>query len=437
MTSHWPAPTAPGPLDATVRIPGSKSQTARALHLAAVANGPSRLRGLLDSRDTRLFAAALEALGARVERLEDGSTRVTPMIPGASRAASIDCGLAGTVMRFLPPLAALSPASTRFDGDEAARVRPLSPLLDALVALGASIEFEGEPGFLPLTIHGPLRVPAGGTVEVDASASSQFLSALLLVAPLLDAPLVITAPGRLVSLPHVEMTREALRARGCDVEEIDEGEAVRSWRFLPGAPRALDAAIEPDLSNAGPFLAAALVCGGSVRVPDWPRATTQAGDAWRTILADMGASVERRGPDLLVEGPPDGRIRGIDLDMSKIGELAPTLAALAARAEGPSRLRGIAHLRGHETDRLAALATELRGAGAGVVEHPDGLEIHPGPLVPGPRHAYADHRMATFAAIIGLAAPGTTLDDVACTSKTLPDFPAMWDAMLRTARRGA
>ncbi len=446
MTVDWSAPASPGPLDASVEIPGSKSQTARALYLAAVAQSPSVLRGVLDSRDTRLFIAALRAFGARID-VEGTTARVAPLDPARIPGGAVDCGLAGTVMRFLPPLAALSSSPIRFDGDEAARVRPLSPLLDALSLLGARIEHEGEFGFLPFTITGPLRAPDTGLIEVDASASSQFLSALLLVAPLLarpasSAPLVVRAPGRVVSLPHVEMTLAALRARGVDVSPlvpesgtpaapgaIDEGGA-RAWRIVPGAPAALDETIEPDLSNAGPFLAAAMICGGRVRIPNWPTASTQAGDAWREILPAMGGTVSREGADLVVSGPGIGAIRGIDLDMSRIGELAPTVAALAALANGPSLLTGIAHLRGHETDRLAALATELRVAGADVDELPDGLAIRPGALVAARHRAYGDHRMATFAAILGLAAPGTTLDDIASTSKTLPDFPAMWDRLL-------
>lgn len=435
--SPWLAPSASGPLNACVRLLGSKSQSARFLYLAAVASGPSRLRGVLDSRDTRLLASALETLGAQFESEEEGSILVHPLdlhaCLGEARVA-IECGLAGTVMRFLPPLAALFHTPVRFDGDPAARRRPLAPLLDTLSHLGAQIEFEGEPGFLPFSVTGPLRVPADGVLRVDASASSQFLSAMLLLAPLLGAPLIVEAPGRVVSLPHVEMTCEALRRCGCVVEQINEdGSEPLSWRVLPGAPRPQELSVEPDLSNAGPFLAAAMICGGRVRVQDWPERTKQAGDAWRQILADMGGLVEREGSDLLITGPAGGRIRGIDIDMSQIGELAPTLAALAACASSPSSIRGIAHLRGHETDRLAALAHELREAGCGVEELADGLEIIPAPLIPGLRRAYGDHRMATFAAIIGLKAPGTSLDDIASTSKTIPGFARMWEELLGTS----
>lgn len=429
----WTAPASQGPIRATVRLPGSKSLSARALHLAAIASGPSRLQGVLDSRDTRLFAAGLEALGAVLSPIGRDPLSVTPLDGEREGSASIDCGLAGTVMRFLPPLAALSAAPARFDGDEAARERPLAPLLAALEALGARISFEGAPGRLPFTIRGPLRVPECGWVEVDAGQSSQFLSALLLTAPLLGAPLEVRAPGRLVSAPHIEMTVAALVRRGCRIERI-AAEPHSAWRVEPGRPAPLDEVIEPDLSNAGPFLAAAMVCGGEVRIPDWPEATTQAGDAWRPILTEMGARCEREGAELVLHGPEAGALTGIDIDMSGIGELAPSLAAICACARTPSRLRGIAHLRGHETDRLRALASGLRAAGARVVEHDDGLEIEPRPLKPAAHRAWGDHRMATFAAILGLRAPGTTLDDVGATSKTLPDFPGLWRACVSSGR---
>ena len=307
--SPWLAPSASGPLNACVRLPGSKSQSARFLYLAAVASGPSRLRGVLDSRDTRLLASALETLGAHFESEEEGAILVHPLdlhaCLGEARVA-IECGLAGTVMRFLPPLAALFHTPVRFDGDPAARRRPLAPLLDTLSHLGAQIEFEGEPGFLPFTVTGPLRAPADGVLRVDASASSQFLSAMLLLAPLLVAPLIVEAPGRVVSLPHVEMTCEALRRCGCVVEQINEdGSEPLSWRVLPGAPRPQELSVEPDLSNAGPFLAAAMICGGRVRVQDWPEHTRRATRGGRSLPTWEGSSNAKArtcsSPD-----PPEG-----------------------------------------------------------------------------------------------------------------------------------
>ena len=471
----WSAPVPDGPLDAVVDLPGSKSLTARALLLAAVAEGPTTLTGVLRARDTELMLAALAALGARFEELgaDPARLRVRPApLPlhveaGAGGAGRVDVGLAGTVMRFVPPLAALADAPVLFDGDVAARARPLGPLLDALASLGAEVVHLGEPGRLPVRVgpgDGALRRPAGPArpcgparsdgparglsphrVSVDASGSSQFLSALLLLGPLLPGGLAVTPTGRVPSLPHVAMTVAALRERGVDVVEPDPGapEGRRTWTVRPGRPAGGEAAIEPDLSNAGPFLAAALVAGGRVRVPRWPLATTQGGDAWRGLLARLGADVElRAGADgagaLVVRAAGAGALRGIDADLSAVGELVPVLAALAvvASAHGrSSRLTGIAHLRGHETDRLAALVAEITRIGGLARQTRDGIEIGAlpagGRLRPALLRAYADHRMATFAAVVGLAVPGIRLDDVGCTSKTLPGFPDLWADLLR------
>ena len=497
----WSAPVPDGPLDAVVDLPGSKSLTARALLLAAVAEGPTTLTGVLRARDTELMLAALAALGARFEELgaDPARLRVTPaptplhVEAGADGAGRVDVGLAGTVMRFVPPLAALADAPVLFDGDAAARARPLGPLLDALASLGAEVVHLGEPGRLPVRVGpgdgalrrpagpaspaqscGPAGRPTGGTgsagrpdgparpcgparsdgparglsphrVSVDASGSSQFLSALLLLGPLLPGGLAVTPTGRVPSLPHVAMTVAALRERGVDVVEPDPGapEGRRTWTVRPGRPAGGEAAIEPDLSNAGPFLAAALVAGGRVRVPRWPLATTQGGDAWRGLLARLGADVElRAGADgagaLVVRAAGAGALRGIDADLSAVGELVPVLAALAvvASAHGrSSRLTGIAHLRGHETDRLAALVAEITRIGGLARQTRDGIEIGAlpagGRLRPALLRAHADHRMATFAAVVGLAVPGIRLDDVECTSKTLPGFPDLWADLLR------
>lgn len=462
----WSAPVPDGPLDAVVDLPGSKSLTARALLLAAVAQGPTTLTRVLRARDTELMLAALAALGARFEEsgADPARLRVRPApLPlhveaGAGGAGRVDVGLAGTVMRFVPPLAALADAPVLFDGDAAARARPLGPLLDALASLGAEVVHLGEPGRLPVRVgpgDGALRRPAGPAgpaqgpsphrVSVDASGSSQFLSALLLLGPLLPGGLAVTPAGRVPSLPHVAMTVAALRERGVDVVEPDPAapEGRRTWTVRPGRPTGGEAAIEPDLSNAGPFLAAALVAGGRVRVPRWPLATTQGGDAWRGLLARLGADVElRAGADgagaLVVRAAGAGALRGIDADLSAVGELVPVLAALAvvASAHGrPSRLTGIAHLRGHETDRLAALVAEITRIGGLARQTRDGIEIGAlsagGRLRPALLRAYADHRMATFAAVVGLAVPGIRLDDVGCTSKTLPGFPALWADLLR------
>ena len=428
--SPWRAPVADSPVDATVAIPGSKSITARALYLAAVAEAPSLVTGALDARDTRLFADALEVMGARIEDAGDGALRVTPMsLP--PRGGRIECGLAGTVMRFLPPLAALSAEETLFDGDKQAYARPLGPLLDALVRMGASVTYHGERGHLPFSIRGPLRTPLGAQAWVDASSSSQFLSALLLVSPLVGDPLFVSAPGPVPSMPHVEMTLASLAGAGIDLEVVDEAQAdLSTWHVFPSRPRGGEIVVEPDLSNAGPFLAAAMITGGRVRIPAWPGATTQAGDAWRALLGHMGATITLDEEGLTLTGPGAANYPGIKATMAEVGELTPTLAAICAYASTPSHLSGIAHLRGHETDRLAALVAEINRAGGQAEETEDGLVITPRPLHAAQIRSYADHRMATFGAILGLITPGIAVDDIACTSKTLPGFAAMWDSLL-------
>mgnify|MGYP001648259253 FL=1 len=425
--SPWRAPVADSPVDATVAIPGSKSITARALYLAADAEAPSLVTGALEARDTRLFADALEVMGARIEDAGNGALRVTPMsLP--PRGGRIECGLAGTVMRFLPPLAA---EETLFDGDKQAYARPLGPLLDALVRMGASVTYHGERGHLPFSIRGPLRTPLGAQAWVDASSSSQFLSALLLVSPLVGDPLFVSAPGPVPSMPHVEMTLASLAGAGIDLEVVDEAQAdLSTWHVFPSRPRGGEIVVEPDLSNAGPFLAAAMITGGRVRIPAWPGATTQAGDAWRALLGHMGATITLDEEGLTLTGPGAGNYPGIKATMAEVGELTPTLAAICAYASTPSHLSGIAHLRGHETDRLAALVAEINRAGGQAEETEDGLVITPRPLHAAQIRSYADHRMATFGAILGLITPGITVDDIACTSKTLPGFAAMWDSLL-------
>lgn len=421
MTSTaWPAPVADGPLDATVEVPGSKSLSNRYLVLAALADGPSTLRAMLASRDTRLMGAALEALGVGVETGADWH-----VTPGALRGGgTIDCGLAGTVMRFLPPVAALAAGPVRFTGDVEALARPMGPILEALRALGVRVDEDGAPGRLPFTVHGEGAV-RGGEVDVDASGSSQFVSGLLLAAPRFERGLTVRHVGAsLPSLPHIEMTVEVLRAAGVQVDHS----VPERWHVEPGPVAARDVRVEPDLSNAAPFLCAALAVGGTVRVPGWPAATTQPGGLLPGILEQLGGTAELDGDVLTVTGT--GRVRGVDLDLSAAGEISPTIAALLALAESPSRLRGIAHLRGHETDRLAALTAEINRRGGQCTETADGLVIEPAPLTGGEWRSYADHRMATAGALVGLRVPGVLVDDVATTAKTLPDFVGMWSAML-------
>ncbi|GAA1491558.1 3-phosphoshikimate 1-carboxyvinyltransferase [Brachybacterium sacelli] len=426
----WTAPVADGPVDALVRVPGSKSLTARWMLLAAAADEPSELRGALVSRDTRLMRDALERLGASLEVHED-SLRVTPLPPPTELPAEpieIHTGLAGTVMRFVPVLAALHHGDVRFTGDDAALARPMGPVIEVLRRQGVEVTEHGEAGHLPLTVHGTGRL-SGGRVEIDASASSQFVSNALLVAARGDTDLELVHTGAaLPSLPHIEMTLATLRQVGIEGAHHVAEDGRHSWTVRRGTISAVRMVIEPDLSNAGPFLAAAMATGGTIAVDDWPGTTTQPGDAYRELLARMGGEVWREDRAVCVRGT--GELHGIDADLSAVGELTPTIAALAALADSPSRLRGVAHLRGHETDRLKALATELTKIGARTVEHEDGLEIHPGPLQGEVFETYEDHRLATAAAVIGLRVPDLRVVNIGTTEKTLPDFVGMWLSML-------
>lgn len=432
---HWPAPTAGAPIDARTPLPGSKSLTGRELVLSALADGPGVLRAPLHSRDTTLMTEALRSLGVRFEEIPTGSPfgadlRVIPA-EELTGSTSIGCGLAGTVMRFVPPVAALALGPVAFDGDPYARKRPMRPLLDALRALGADIADEGR-GLLPFTVHGrgSLR---GGRVEIDASLSSQFVSALLLSAARFEEGVHVVHTGeRLPSVPHIEMTLEALRTRGVDASSPAEGE----WTVAPGPISAREIRIEPDLSNAAPFLSAALVAGGRVTVPNWPSDTTQVGDLLRSLLLEFGAEVALENDALTVSS--DGAIRGVRLHVPEAGELAPTLVGLAALAahgsdgtDGqPSEITGIGHIRHHETDRIAALVAEINGLGGSARELPDGIAVDPAPLHGGVWRSYADHRMATTGALIGLRIPGVEVEDIGSTSKTLPQFPELWHRML-------
>ncbi len=419
VQQSWLAPRRSEPVHARVVLPGSKSHTARELILSALADGPSLLRAPLAARDTLLMAAALRALGVGVDEQAEGWL----VTPAALRAGTVDVGLAGTVMRFVPPLAALARGDVGFDGDPAARRRPMSTLIQAMVQAG--IDVDSADGFLPLTVHGTGRV-RGGRVDIDAAASSQFVSALLLAAPRWNDGVQLRHVGDkpVPSAPHLAMTVAALRARGVDVDDA----VAAQWQVSPGPVGAGDVTIEPDLSNAAPFLAAAMVTGGDVTVSHWPEHTHQPGAVLPELLTRMGARVQRTGSDLQIIGT--GEITGLDADLSAVGELTPVLAALAALAGTPSRLRGIAHLRGHETDRLAALVTEINGLGGAAHELEDGIAIEPRPLRAGLWHAYADHRMAQAGAVVGLAVDGVRVDDIASTTKTLADFPGMWSSVL-------
>lgn len=417
--SNWLAPIANAPLQATVSLPGSKSLTNRELVLSALASGPSELVAPLVSRDSKLMISALEKLGTRFQwRGEDLYVEPNQL----SGPASIDCGLAGTVMRFLPPLAALATGEIYFDGDEAARRRPMSTTIESLRKLGVEIS---DSTALPFTVSGSGKIK-GGELSIDASASSQFVSGLLLAAARFEEGLTLTHTGKeLPSLPHIEMTLDTIRSRGVQAFAISE----RSWRVEPGPIAGGRVVIEPDLSNAGPFLAAAMVASGSVTIPNWPSKTTQVGNEFRNILPRMGAEVKLDGNLLTVSG--SGEIHGLDIDLSIGGELAPVIAALAALADSPSRLRGIAHLRGHETNRLEALTAEINRAGGNARETEDGLEIFPAELHGSVWRTYEDHRMATAGAIIGLRIPNIEIENIETTSKTMPEFANLWQEMLQ------
>jgi 3-phosphoshikimate 1-carboxyvinyltransferase len=416
----WPAPTPSHPVRATVQVPGSKSLTNRALVLAALADGPSTVHNALRSRDTVLMAAALRVLGASLDS-EGEDWSVTPA--AASGGGEVDCGLAGTVMRFVPPVAALVEGDVRFDGDAHARTRPMGPVLDALRTLGVEVD-DGGHGRLPFTVRGRGRVP-GGEVVLDASASSQFVSALLLAGARYEHGVVVRHEGPPVpSRPHLDMTVAALRERGVEVDDSQPD----VWRVRPGIVKAIDVTVEPDLSNAAPFLAAAAATGGEVNVAGWPAATTQPGAVLRDVLGVMGCNSELDDRGLTVRGP--ARLRGLDLDMREVGELAPAVAGLCVLAETPSRLRGLRHIRGHETDRLAALTRELTALGGDVVEHEDGLDIAPAALRSGTFATYDDHRMVHAAAIVGLRVPGVLVENAGTTAKTFPGFEQVWESVV-------
>jgi len=417
----WSAPfRASKPISGAINIPGSKSVTNRALVLSALASSPSTLRRGLRSRDTDLMIKALSSLGVKIE-IEEDLWKITPA--PLMGPAGIDVGNAGTVMRFLPPLASLAKGLISFDGDLRSHQRPLAPVIKALENLGVSIEHQGRYS-LPLVINGAGYI-TGGEVEIDASASSQFLSSLLLVAPLMKQGLRIKNIGRsLPSKPHIEMTIAMLAQYGAVVDTSIDNQ----WSVEPTTLSGVDLVIEPDLSNAAVFMAAPILCGGEVIIKDWPRKTTQPGDQLRQIFSEMGGEIDFVDQGLRVRS--SGQIRGIDIDLGDVGELTPVIAALASLADSPSYLRGIGHLRLHETDRLSALKNELTALGAEVLEEESALRINPKPMKAGVFHTYEDHRLATAGALIGLAVNGVEVENIETTRKTITDFPALWSQLL-------
>lgn len=460
QNQNWSAPTVSVdgaesgrlPFSATVPVAGSKSITNRALVIAALSSTPSVINGALRSRDTELMIRALRALGTEIDAdsgysgAPNHTLHITPRI---LRGGVVDCGLAGTVMRFVPPIAAIAQGSVFFTGDVEATARPMSAVLDALRTLGVHIDGDS----LPFTVNpqGPNQghrlgdsvqeadLPdIGGEVEIDSSASSQFVSGLLLSAPRYGRGLVLRPTGEIPSRPHIDMTLEMLRTAGVEVNEqtveTDNGPRT-TFTIEPTEIMGRTWTVEPDLSNAAAFLAAAVVTGGSVTIPDWPEHTTQPGDRIREILTNMGATVTFNKDDdgstsLTVVGPKPSELRGIEMDMSEIGELTPTVAAIAALATTPTKLTGIAHLRGHETNRLAALTTEINRLGGRATELDDGIAIEPAPLHGGLWHSYADHRMATAGAIVGLRTEGVEVENISTTAKTMPGFDMRWLEML-------
>ena len=427
----WPAPLrGRNAVSARVVIPGSKSVTNRALILAAQANSESLLKRPLISRDTELMVAGLKAMGVGVTDEEIGGDLAWKITPAKLQGpAKVDVGNAGTVMRFLPPLSALAQGDISFDGDPRSYERPLGPVIAALEELGIEIEHDGRYS-LPLVVKGKGSIP-GGELTIDASASSQFLSALLLIAPSTTNGITATHKGgALPSMPHIDMTVQMLRDFGAKVT-VDK--AAQSWRVESGSLHGVDLVIEPDLSNAAPFLSIAMVCGGSITIADWPKQTTQPGDQLREILAAMGANISLTDQGLTIAGGES--INGIDIDLHDVGELTPAIAVLAALADSPSHLRGIGHLRLHETDRLAALTREINSLGGDVVEDETSLRITPAGafgkgLHGGTFHTYDDHRLATAGSVIGLVVPGVEIENVATTRKTLPDFPGLWQSLI-------
>ena len=424
----WSAPVALGPVRARISVPGSKSVTNRALVLAALSDGQTRISRPLHARDTNIMADALRHLGVGIEEVETSQGIDWLVTPAALTGPStIDCGLAGTVMRFLPPVAALATGVIHFDGDPRARLRPMAGIIDALRQLGVTIHDDGR-GTLPFTLDATGTV-RGGEVTLDASASSQFVSALLLAGARFDEGIIVHHRGNnLPSVPHIDMSVAMLRDRGVVVDVEMHTPQAATWHVHPGAIRSLSEVVEPDLSNALPFLAAAMVTGGTVTIPDWPAESTQPGAQLPHLLEQMGATTQLNGAELTVTGPV--QLRGIDADLGEVGELTPVLTAICALAETPSRLTGIAHLRGHETDRLSALANEFNKLGGNVQEFEDGLTIIPQTLHGGTFETYEDHRMATTAAVVGLRTTGVEVVDIATTGKTLPNFARMWHAML-------
>jgi 3-phosphoshikimate 1-carboxyvinyltransferase len=439
--ADWLTPVARTPVAGAIQLPGSKSMTNRALVLAALADAPATVVGPLQARDTELMKTAIAALGADVATSgSDGRNRPAAAQPAwtvtpgwRSGQLRVDVGNAGTVLRFVPPAAALAAADVEFDGDPRVRQRPVAELLAGLRQAGVEIT-DGGRGAAPFVVHGRGSVP-GGAVTLDASSSSQLVSGLMLAAPRYSRGLLIRHQGgRVPSAQHIAMTTAMLTAAGADVDATSHSDGVPDhWRIRPGRLAPGTVTIEPDVSNAAPFLAAALVTGGRLVLPGWPTVSLQPADQILDVFGQLGASCWHDPDGLHIEGT--GRISGIKADLRDMNEIAPVIAAVAALADSPSELTGIGHMRLHESDRLAALATEISALGGDVTELPDGLAVRPRPLGAGARpfDSYHDHRLVMAAAVLGLVVPGLRVRNAETVSKTFPEFRSRWLQMLGQA----
>lgn len=410
----------PGPLDAVVRVPGSKSITNRALLCAALADGRSTLRGCLVADDVEAMRGAVIALGARVDVEDGGETLVvTGCDPRtAARPLDVDARDSGTTSRFVLPAVALAGVRSVVDGSPQLRRRPFGPLVEALRALGSTVDDLGAPGCLPVAVTGPLQ---GGRAELPGHLSSQFLSGLLLAAPLMPAGLEVVLTSPAVSLPYLTMTTAVMRAFGADTPQTPIGRAGPDvFRVRAGRYRATDFDVEPDASAASYFLAAAVVAGGRVRVDGLGTASLQGDVGFADVLERMGARVERTPSSITVTST--GELRGVDVDLADISDTAQTLAAVAVHASGPTRVRGIEFIRRKETDRITAVVTELRRAGIDARETEGGFTIVPGVPRPTRFATWQDHRMAMSLALLGLRHPGIELSDPGCVAKTYPGY---------------
>ena len=417
MTDPLEIPPVYRPIRATVRPPGSKSITNRALVCAALAEGTSTLTGALDSEDTRVMAGGLGRLGIPVEPRDAGRTLVVHGAAGEIPALEADlfCANSGTTIRFLTALATLGHGSFRLDGVERMRARPIGDLLDALNQLGANTVSENDNGCPPVIVHAN-GLP-GGSATVRGEISSQFLSGLLMAAPAARSPVELRIDGPLVSQPYVRMTLAVMRVFGV---AVDTNESLSQFHIpAPQRYAARDYAVEPDASAASYFWAAAAITGGEVTVDGLSLASLQGDVAFVDCLEKMGCRVQRGEHSIIVVG---GELRGIDGDMNAISDTVQTLAVVALFAEGPTTIRNVAHVRHKETDRLAAVAAELRKLGANVSERPDGLMIQPGRLQPATIDTYNDHRMAMSFALAGLRIPGVRINNATCVEKTYPAF---------------